>query len=102
VAARQAAARHVGGALAPQRQHVEAAPHRAVLAPQHAQRLRELAAGGNVGAVVHQVDGGGGAVVGSQMDSAVPGMPAQRSYSASTSGAKGARPAWRPPITLRT
>jgi hypothetical protein len=56
-------ARHVGGALAPQRQHVEGLAHRAVLAPQHAQRLRQLPAGSDVGAVVRQVDGGGGAVV---------------------------------------
>ncbi len=101
MAARQGAARHIGGAVAPQREHVEGLADCTMLAPQHAQRLRQLPAGGDVFAVVHEVDGGGGAIV------LADGFGGARDGGATLVfgqhlGRKGARPACRPPITLRT
>ena len=48
--------RHFVSPLAPERKHLETARHRAVLAPQHTQRLGEATRRSHVGPVVIQVD----------------------------------------------
>src|SRR6185312_11771885 len=56
-------ATHVAGDPLPFRERIEAAPDDAMLAPQRKERRLHLAAGLAVGAVVLEVDAGGGAVV---------------------------------------
>src|SRR5260221_13458193 len=63
VRARHAVAAHIVGDAAPFVERLEAAPDDATLAPQREERALHPAPGVAVGAVVHEVDGGGGAVI---------------------------------------